>query len=330
MTAPRKRPPPRLVAIAGGKGGVGKSTVAANLALMIGRLGMRVALVDADLGAANLHTMLGMLRPESGLADFLDRRIDTLDEARLTMDVPTVSLIPGTSRPGAANMTQQQKLRLIRAIARLDADCVIVDVGAGTSYNVVDFVAAADLKLFVVTAQLPSLHNAYALLKACVHRVVRKMAEGETEQTLIDSALGNEGKARTIPQLLGVLRQFDANLADRIVDVLLRFGVGLIGNQVGDADAPVLGRMTTMIYDHLLIQAPVMATVARSSALAGGLKAGAGVRAKSTDDAFAIFRQLANTVIEADLDRLRGTQRAMNRTMPLWMIRDELAAAGRE
>src|SRR5258707_1051271 len=72
---PRRKSVPRIVATAGGKGGVGKSTIAANLALAIGRLGHRVTLVDADLGAANLHTMLGVTRPQFGLADFFDQRI---------------------------------------------------------------------------------------------------------------------------------------------------------------------------------------------------------------------------------------------------------------
>ena len=120
MAAPRKRPVPRIVAVGGGKGGVGKSTVAANLALAIGRLGHRVALVDADLGAANLHTMLGALHPASTLSDFLDQTVDSLDAVRLNVG-PNVDLIPGSSRPGSANLPASQKVRLIRAIARTPA-----------------------------------------------------------------------------------------------------------------------------------------------------------------------------------------------------------------
>src|SRR5262245_39125393 len=183
MGVPRKRGVPRMIAVAGGKGGVGKSTLAANLALAIGRLGHRVSLVDADLGAANLHTMLGVLHPPSGIADLIDDRVDSLDEIALSV-APTVRLIPGTSRPGAASLGTAQKLRLIRAIAHLDADAVVVDVGAGTSYTIVDLVGACDVKLFVLAPQLPSLHNAYALLKACVHRMVRRLSIDETQQGL--------------------------------------------------------------------------------------------------------------------------------------------------
>ncbi len=326
-----KRPAPRIIAIAGGKGGVGKSTIAANLALAIGRLGHRVALVDADLGAANLHTMLGVLHPALCLSDFLDQRIETLDEAMLQVQIPTVSLIPGTSRPGAANLTSGHKVRLLRGLSRLDVECVILDVGAGTSFNVVDLVAAADLKLFVLTPQLPSLHNAYALLKACVHRVIRKLSSDDIEQGLIDAALGHETKARTVPQLLGVLRPLDADLADRVCDLLMRFGAGLIGNQLtSDAEASALGRMSPLIHDHLQIRAPVLGGVRRSSALAGSLRAGSNTIVDRSDASFASFSKLAQTVIQTDLGRLRGNRRiSKHPTIPLWIQRDADEASER-
>ena len=321
---PERKPPPRIVAICGGKGGVGKSTVAVNLAMAMGRLGHKVTLVDADLGAANLHTMLGVTRPTAGIAEFFDHHIESLDAARLQVGVPTVSLVPGTSRPGAANINHGQKLRLLRAISRLDTDCVIVDVGAGTSYSVVDLVGIADVKLFVVTPQLPSLHNAYALLKACVHRVITKMADDDYDQRQINAALAHDNTTRTIPQLLAELRPTAPELADKVVDVLLRFGVGLVGNQMANEDVNVLRRMSSMIYDHLLIHAPVMGVVRRSSALNGGLHAGAGTVVDRSDDVYPSFRRLAASVLEVDLARLRGVSRTSHKaaTVPLWVLRE--------
>jgi flagellar biosynthesis protein FlhG len=323
MVAPLKRAATRTIAVAGGKGGVGKSTIAANLALSLGRLGHRVTLIDADLGAANLHTMLGVANPTSGLADFLDHRIETLDQLKIPILIPTLTLVPGTSRPGAANLSKAEKLRLLGAMARLDADCVIVDVGAGASFNVVDFVAAADHKLIVMTPQLPSLHNAYALLKACVHRVVHRLALDDIQQRLIDSALGHESKARTIAQLLTVLEPLDAALADRIHDTLSRFGVGIIANQVETgADGAALARMSPLIHDHLATPAPVIATIRRSAALAGGLRAGAGTLA-GADETGSVFRKLAQFIAHIDLNILRGADRAASQaTQPLWVERD--------
>ncbi len=320
----RKKAVPRVVAVAGGKGGVGKSTIAANLALAMGRSGHRVVLVDADLGAANLHTMLGVIRPACSLADFFDNRISSLEEARVGVALPTVSLIPGTSRPGAANLSAADKARLIKGIAKLDADVVILDVGAGTSFNVVDLVAVADIKLFVVTPQLPSLHNAYALMKACVHRVVRKLAADDLGEAMIDSALGQESKSRTISQLLSVLRPMDEQLTTQIEDQLSRFGVGLVGNQLtGDKELNVFHRIATMIHEQLHVHSPVMAAVRRVAALGGGLKAGVGTIADRGEPAHASFRALATTCMAMDLDQLRGQARVQHeRTMPLWIQRD--------
>jgi flagellar biosynthesis protein FlhG len=325
----RRHPIPRLIAVAGGKGGVGKSMIAANLALALGRLGHRATLVDADLGAPNLHTMLGVVNPEVCLADFLDNRVESLDALKVRVIVPTLTLIPGTSRPGVANLAKADKARLLHAIACIDADCVVIDVGAGASYNVVDFVAAADHKLFVLTPQLPSLHNAYALLKACVHRVVRRLALDETQQAMIDSALGHETKARTIGQLLEVLRPLDLALADRIAETLLHFGVGIVANQVETtADAGALARMSPLICDHLLIQAPLVATIPRSVALSGGLRAGTGTLA-GADDSGTVFRKLAQRLLQSDLDQLRGVERtATQSTQPLWVRRDSSFADG--
>jgi len=300
---------PRIIAVAGGKGGVGKSTIAANLALALGRLGHRVTLVDADLGAANLHTMFGVVNPSAGLADFLDHKVETLDAIKLRVVIPTLTLVPGTSRPGAADLDATEQLRLLEAITRLDAECVVVDVGAGASFHVVDAVAQADHKLLVLTPQLSSLHNAYALLKACVHRVVRRLAFDEIEQALIDAALGNEAKARTIAQLLDVLHPLDAVLADRIAETLVHFGVGIVANQVETAaDAAALARMSPLIQDHLLTPAPMLGIVRRAAALAGGLRAGAGTLAGG-DDTGAVFRRLAQAIAQVDLAALRGVGR---------------------
>jgi len=172
--------------------------------------------------------------------------------------------------------------------------------------------------------QLPSLHNAYALMKACVHRVIRKLADDEVGQAMVDSALGQETKSRTISQLLGVLRPLDAALATNVEDALARFGVGLIGNQLtGDQELGVLHRIATMIHEQLHVTGPVMAAIRRVPALGGGLKAGIGTIADRSDPAGASFRALAATVLEMDLAQLRGTARVTHeKTMPLWIQRE--------
>ena len=133
---------PLRVAVGGGKGGVGKSVVAANLACAMAELGFRTILVDADLGSANQHTLFGIDRPGVTLQALIDRKIETLEEAVTPTPYGRLFLVPGSGAVvGAANVAHGQKLKLIRHIARLDADAIIIDCGAGTSYNVVDLFA---------------------------------------------------------------------------------------------------------------------------------------------------------------------------------------------
>ena len=185
----RHDPRPRVIAVAGGKGGVGKSTVAVNLSLALARTGRRVLLVDADFGAPNLHTMLGAFHPPRTLADFLDGHVDTLDAIAVPCAGSTCRFVPGVARPGSADIADEDVARVIDAVRGAAAELVILDVGAGASRNVLDLVLSADVKLVVLIPQLTSLHNAYAMLKACVHRAVHAHAAGDdTAQALIDSA----------------------------------------------------------------------------------------------------------------------------------------------
>lgn len=317
MSAGRRRP--RIIAIGGGKGGVGKTTVAANLALAMGRIGYRVVVVDFDLGAANLHTALDVLHPEQTLADFIDHRTEDLESVAIAI-TPSVRLIAGTSRPGAANLYATERLRLLRAIAKIDAEVVLVDVGAGASYMVVDTFAAADQKLVVMCPQLTSVHNAYAMLKACVHRVIRKHVVDETQTNLIDAALGRELKARTVAQLLEVLRPLDAAVVDTIVHTLDHFGVALLGNQLSTpAEANVLRRITPLIRDHLGIHAPLVGAIYRTPSLAGSLKAGVGtIASRPNDQATLAFRHLADALLGARV----GATRGHSKTMPQWVQRE--------
>jgi len=165
---------PRVWAIGGGKGGIGKSAIAANLGVILAQDGHRVVLIDADLGGANLHTMLGL--PGSGptMADFVFRRCETLGDVMVPTKTPGLRLISGSRSPvEMANPKYAQKLRLLRNIASLPAEHVILDLGAGTSFNVLDFFLAAENGVLVVVPEATSVENAYHFLKAAFFRKLK-------------------------------------------------------------------------------------------------------------------------------------------------------------
>ena len=106
----------QVISVASGKGGVGKSVVSANLALVLAQKGKQVVLVDLDVGGADAHVLVGLLNPPRTLTDFLNHRIEQLDDLAHPLPIhPNLRIIPGTGDTLAtANMAYAQKKRLIR------------------------------------------------------------------------------------------------------------------------------------------------------------------------------------------------------------------------
>jgi flagellar biosynthesis protein FlhG len=164
-----------IISVASGKGGVGKSIVAGNLGLVLASMGKRVVLVDLDVGGADLHIMFGLLHPAGTLSDFLSRRVDSLDAVAFPISTqPGLRLIAGTGDTLAtANMPYAKKKRLIRHLRQMEADIMIVDVGAGTGYHALDFFLLADLHLVVATPDPTSVLDLYRFMRlAAIRRVL--------------------------------------------------------------------------------------------------------------------------------------------------------------
>ena len=159
-----------ITAILGPKGGVGKSTISANLAIALSHLGKRVVAVDLDLGASNLHAMFGMRGSSKSLSDFIHNRVKNLTEVISTTPIGDLGIICGGDDPGIANMPYQKKLKLIRHLSSLHYDQILLDLAPGTSFNVLDFSIIAKQALLVTTCEVPSLLNVYSFIKSALFR----------------------------------------------------------------------------------------------------------------------------------------------------------------
>lgn len=160
----------RTVAVGSGKGGVGKSTVALAVAWAAAERGVKTALVDADLGLANLDILCGV-QPVRTAADWLAGRAQLA--ACFTQLAPRLWLLPGAS--GVARMADlelPQRHRLVDGLARVAAhvELMVVDLGAGLGAGTLDVAVAADRLLVVATPEPTALADAYGLLKACARR----------------------------------------------------------------------------------------------------------------------------------------------------------------
>ncbi|MEW5738157.1 MAG: P-loop NTPase [Myxococcota bacterium] len=258
----------RIISVGGGKGGVGKSLVSTNLAIAMAQEGRRVVLVDGDLGASNLHTLLGLERPGPTLQSFLDHEVESLEDARVDTPVPGLSLVRGASAVvGAANISHGQKQRLLRHVTALDADVVVVDVGAGTAFNQVDLFDVGHLKLLVMTPQLTSIQNAYAFVKGTVYRRLGRLLKA---QGLEDALEEKSDGAHEMASLRAVLRDVFAaspRLEAEVRRDLSTFRLRLFGNQVYDPrEAGVFRAVGKMMTDFLSVAAPLVG-FARASRL---------------------------------------------------------------
>jgi len=300
--------PGRVVSVGGGKGGVGKSVVAANLAVAMAQDGARVTLVDADLGAANLHTLFGIARPGPGVEAFLDGTLPDLAAAALETGVPGLRLVPGAGGVvGAANPQSSRKLKLIRHVRALDADVVVVDVGAGVGFNALDLFDVADLRLVVMSPQLTSAQNAYAFLKGAVFRELRRIAATTGQQARLDEAAEGADPTGTTAALLARLAAEDAALAAALQAGVSAFGARLVGNQVFEPrEANVVYALSRMARDFLGLEVPVLGSLRASRRVHDSVNDGrpyllhAGV---DGDECAATLRAVARALLTAPLPR---------------------------
>jgi len=154
------------IAVASGKGGVGKTSIAVNLALSLTRTGGRVALLDADFGLANSHILLGV-NPKKTVQDFLEKKAN-LAEIVSVGPLGMKFISGGSGLTNMLNIDKASRYSLIRSMEPLedDVDFLVVDIPAGASDSSIAFVSASDRILVVLVGEPTSFMDAYTLIKA--------------------------------------------------------------------------------------------------------------------------------------------------------------------
>ena len=224
-----------IFAIGGGKGGVGKSFLASNLGILLAKSNRNTILIDADLGGANLHTCLGIPAPDVTFSDFVNQPTARLDDVILRTSLENLSLISGAQDfLGIANPKYSQKLKITRAIQKLDVDFVILDLGAGTSFNTLDFFLMADKGVIVVLPEPTSIENAYRFIKSAYFRKLKQSSPDPAVREIVEKAMDkkNELGLKAPAELLEYIMRMNPVAGRELESVMESFRPRIVLNQV--------------------------------------------------------------------------------------------------
>jgi flagellar biosynthesis protein FlhG len=249
---------PRVWAVGGGKGGVGKSVIATNIAASIANLNESVALVDADLGGANLHTLLGVPSPKANLSDFIAKRVSSLGEVMTATPIDNVWLVSGAKAlVEMANPNYGQKSKILRHINARQVDHVVLDLGAGTSFNVLDFFLAARKGVLVVVPEPTSVENAYHFLKAAFFRKLKRAQPRAQVKAAIKEVMNGSARneVKTPRDLISQVWSVDPDVGAALVAEASGFRPALIVNRVDHPRHEKLGEdIVTACRDYFGIR----------------------------------------------------------------------------
>lgn len=272
---------PMIWALGGGKGGIGKSFIATNLAVSVARLGFRVTLLDADLGGANLDTFLGCPHPTMSLGDFFRKRVASLDELAMDTGIPGLNLIAGDADSlAAASPHYSQKMKLIRHLRKISSSLVIVDLGAGTSFHTLDLFNAADLGLVVTVPEPTALQNCFSFIKSVTLRDLERRSGVKRRETMVGDLKRTldpsdpevqRALSRRIPLIVNRARPAHANNVVRTLgNLTTRFLGGTLELQ-GSVRDDNAARASIQKMEPLLECAPASPAAADLDALAATL-----------------------------------------------------------
>ncbi len=216
-----------ILPIAGGKGGIGKTIFASNLGVALAQLGKTTILVDLDLGSSNLHTCLGIKNRYPGIGSYIYKKAENLQSLIVETEVPRLFFIPGDSLfPGTANLPYFTKLKILKELESLPADYVILDLGAGSAYNTIDFYLSSSQGIILTTPETTAILSAYSFLKSTVYRLLfRSFKAKSREREIIRSFVAEpvEGSSGSFTDLIPTLAEYSPESAEHAQKQLVAF-----------------------------------------------------------------------------------------------------------
>jgi len=247
---------PFVIAIGGGKGGIGKTVISACLAMALAELEREVVLIDGDLGGSNLNTTMGMYMPSKTIFDFFTRKVAALSEIAMDTPFPRLKMIAGAPGSlGIANIKYWEKRKIMRHITQLEADYVVVDLGAGMSFNEIDFFNLAHTGIVVANPEPPAIQECYNFIKVSLLRKLRTLFSGN--DFVLDVLNAQNGSAytnetRLVSELVADVAASDADTGSQFQIIVDDFNPHLLLNDVYDDKEKMEGMAIKLAAHDLL------------------------------------------------------------------------------
>lgn len=245
----------QIIPIASGKGGVGKSLLSANLAIALGQQGKKVVLADLDLGASNLHLVIGQTPGAASLGSWFTEKSDFRDIIQPT-DYQNVNFIAGDSQiPDLTSLKHVQKVRLIRNLKNIDTDYIILDLGAGTHQFILDMFLLSPQGIVVSAPAVTATLNGYLFIKNAVFRLLyTTFKRGTQGRVYLDDLKKDSASMQKlyIPNLIQGLSAVDPANTQIFISRMQQFRPRLVMNMIEDPkDADRVQRIKSSCNQYL-------------------------------------------------------------------------------
>jgi flagellar biosynthesis protein FlhG len=241
-------------AVAGGKGGTGKSFITSSIATQLALKGRRLVLIDADFGGANLHSFFGINRPKHSLSEFFEDKIP-LQQIIVHSGISNMGLVTGAlGSLDSENITYDKKQKLFRQIRGLEAEYILIDLGAGSHINTLDTFLLADKMIVVTVPEITAIENLYQFIKSVYFRKLKSFLGVHGLKDMVQEVWRNKAAygIRNFSDLLEYVKKSSPDVHAAFEQEMSKFVVYIVLNQVRGKSDILVGENLKSVCMKLL------------------------------------------------------------------------------
>jgi flagellar biosynthesis protein FlhG len=268
----------KIIPVAGGKGGAGKTFLVSNLSIALAEDGKDTVAVDLDLGGSNLHTFLGIKNTSAGVGSLLSRKRMSFQELLVPTSYDKLRFVPGDVLvSGLPNIQFVQKKRIVEGILDVDAEYIIIDLGSGTNSTILDFFLISNSGFVVTSPQTTSILNTYGFLKALLFRFfLRAFAEQNEIIKYLKSVMKEKkpGSFAPFSEILRKISRIDRKSGEKAENYLKILQPKVVVNLAKTPDdLQIVEKLRDLIHESLSLDVECMGVVYFDSAVDSALAA---------------------------------------------------------